>query len=503
MQGIRDAVGLDEILDSMRASMDVKRESRRRAQFPQLPDPEIDQGPRVSSRSWSTGPRYQTFGVLERRIKSFQRRSDQLEAKREEALGIRVQLKFLRNNYRQQHVFVDESQRCLNNHIDEIIRLDDFVTTRENLTFYYGRARGDYLGLQEQSDTLQALEDKLTQIDSTIVTWEAQLRVRSEKMLDKLRQIDRSAYGEGDEFKAHHLQGAATDEVSTDEDLDMISSEASSCNPLLEDYFDKAGDVGVHKSRLMELLKDQEERCIQRDLQLDQGVTADIPDLEFNLMCFAEREAADEAIRNAVTVREAVRARCLEAGLNPDEYRRAAEEGDEISEKSEEAKEIRLIRPAHFSSHAERNSLIAIGAGPDGEAIQIDVQQAEAPRVTETVQQWIESIDEDHIEPLLGQVAAENTSTKRDPLHTVRYRRELAQYLVKHGSAEVIARLARYGIDLPSSTREGMDRAANYSRMSISDRSRASSESRLSTLLRSNIHHVQLISDISGAARGC
>jgi hypothetical protein len=81
-------------------------------------------------------------------------------------------------------------------------------------------------------------------------------------------------------------------------------------------------------------------------------------------------------------------------------------------------------------------------------------------------------------------------------------RRELEQYLLKHGSAEVIGQLSTLGIELPSSTKENIDHMATRARSTLSDRSRTSSESRLSALLKTGIHRSELKAKLSEAPRG-
>ena len=508
-----DAIHPDDAEDSMLSSTEIAPRRDRHSKHVESLNLHIVAAHAAAeerANSWPAAPRSQPYNILQKRIESFQRRSNRLDATREEAFAIRMELKFFRSNYRHQHKHVDESQRTLNDHVELMVRNDDFVSTRENLLFLYGRARGDYLGLEDQSGKLQALEDRLTDLEATMRNMENQLTNNSEKILGILRHLNPAARDKGEKQEVPHTIGASTDQFSSDEEKDHVSSISSHVHPLLEEYWDKAGDVKVAKSRYIEVLKDHEDRRVQRNHQEDQGTVLELSEADFDLICEAERNAAHKAIRDAIGVRDQAKAECFEHGINPDQYRNVGDELDDVVDESTlvaEAGEFDHMKPTsiHYPSglyHAPGPPVILTMTSPNGEAVVVNEIQAEQPSINEDVERWIESVPPQQADQLLQSNTDGVPPTSAGPIDVERLRWELEQYLARYDSADLFARLASYGIDLPSSTKQDMGRMASHAKSALSGTSRSSSESRIPALLKMNIPHAEIIAGISEAARG-
>jgi hypothetical protein len=483
-----------------------------------------------------------------------------------------MDLKFYRNNYRQQHKFVDESQRNLNDHIERMLKSDDLVNTRDDYLFYYGRARDDYFRLEELSSHVQALENELTTLEETIERLELQLKVTSEKILSLLRHQDPTTRDEGEYRDVNNALGAPTEQFSSDEGEDRASTTASHSNPLLDDYFDKAGNVKVEKGRLLELYKEHEEKRELRIHQQDQGMELPLTDAAFKNECDLEVKAARQAVQDAIILKQRAKQACRNRGIEPDQHRHASEMPDDDGDEQIDPEQSLPLR-LHLG-HAEKTGpyTILTRTGPFGEIVVVDDDQPELPPVTETVERWIDSMDQTQIEPLLQQITSEEMTpksespsrvalltqelepyfTKREDAETIAQlvvrslelpqgpkqemdqvassagsstllnhsrsssesrltafvktnkptsqvdvlRKELQQYLLTHGSDEVIARLSSLGIKLSPSNKEGINHITTHARSTLSDHSRSSSESRLSALFRTELPRSELIAGL-------
>ena len=566
------------IPDSLLASTDLEEKKRHRPHFLQPHGPDGVDPPR--STSWPAVPRSQAVFPLQKRIESFQRRSDRLKAARERAFSIRMELKFLRSNYRQQHKWVDESQRNLNDHIERMMKSDDFITTRDDYLLYYGRARDDYLRLEEQSSKLQARENDLTILEESIERQETQLKQTSDRILGVLRHLDPTTRDEGEERDAVNTLVAPSEHFSSEDDGDRAGTTSSLGDPLLDDYFDKAGNVKVAKGRLLEVFKEHEEKRADRIHQQDQGVELLDSDADFEHDCETERKAAEKAIHDAILLRDNAKATCRKNGIDPDLHRHTSEILDDVvdgiaaihSPQSQQPPPTRL----HLS-HTDHPgpSTIVTKTGPFGEAM-VDDEKPDLPPVVDTVERWFESMDQQINESLEQVRPEENTPRKESPSRlallthelepyfakredaetiaqlvarrleptplvkldaeqlaqsTGSYtsfnhsrsssesrltafvsskkassqlapRMELHRYLLEHGSAEVIAQLSNLGIELPQSTKENIDHMATKARSALSDHSRASSESRISVRMKTDIPRTELLVGISEPPRG-
>lgn len=482
---------------SMEARSVLESAIHAHAQFLQL------NGHDERSKSWpATARNNEPFSVLQRRIKSFKRRSQRIDAGRNEALAIRSELKFLRKNYRQQHKFVDESQKKLNEHIELVIKSDDFVTTRDDLIVLYGHARADYLDLTEQSGKLQALEDRLADLDVSLQAQEKLLSQNAERILGLLRHLDPATRDEGEEQEAPILQGAPTDQFSTEDDADYAASESSLGHPLLEEYFEVAGDVTVAKQRLTELLKEQQEQRTHRIFQEDQGMVLEETESAFEARCASERENADRNIQAAILLKDQLRSRCLATGIDPDKHRHAGSQDHEIEDVSSQDGTHRVRLHLNYGRPASI-PVILTEAGEFGDVVEVDQRQISIPEVAQNVKRWIDRIDGESIEPLLDHVnTMDGPQQDPDATQVSDWRKELEQYLIEHGSAKIFTKLAAYGIELPFSSKEEFDRIAIAANSTLSNHSRSSSESELGRLIKAQFSYSELLAEFGDLFRG-
>ena len=484
--GLMDQEDLDLVIpDSLHASTELKGKKHHPPQLLHPHGPDNVDAPEKRSTSWPAARRSQGFVPLQKRIESFQRRSDRLASLRERAFSIRMELKFLRNNYRQQHKFVDESQRNLNDHIEQMMKSDDFISTRDEYLLYYARARDDYLRLEEQSSKLQAFENDLTNVEETIERQEKQLRQTSDRILRVLHHLGPTTRDEGDERDVPNTLVAPSEYFSSEDEGDHESTKSSHGNPLLDDYFDKAGNVKVAKGRLLELFKEHEDKRADRIHQQDQGVDLLDSDADFERQCEIERKAAEKDIQHAIILRDKAKATCRENGIDPDLHRHASEILDDAVDGSTAISNSQAQQPHRIRLHLSQNdtpgpSTIVTKTGPFGEAMVVDDDQPDLPPVEDTVERWFESMDQ-QINESLEQVRPGDTTPRKDsPSRLALLTHELEPYFAKREDAETIAQLVARRLEpTPLVKLDKEQLAPSTGSYTSFNHSRSSSESRL------------------------
>lgn len=473
-------------------------------QVSQLSAPEIVGGGEARSRSWPPAPRAPALANLQKSIETFQRRLKRLDAEREQAMLTYMELKFLRDTYQKQHKFVDESQLSFVNHVEHMIQTNDFNTTRGELFSRYGKARGDYHDLKTQSTSLQSLEDQLYSLEESIRQREQTLAGTSEKLLWWLQHLNPDSRDVEENQGMSYAAGDLTENFSLDQDSAPATAASSEGDPLLEHYFDSAGWVKVYRRRLNEVLKEHEERRVQRMQLEDQGNDLLPPEAEFEQACTEERTAAETAIKDAINRRDHAWHECIRHGINPDDHRNATSDTliappDEVVIPNGLINQPSDVELGLTFESTNDIPVTFLKTGPQGEIIlAADDDSPDPGQTTSNVEQWIESVEEPPLPPMLGRLGENNNTPRRRSSPTPSRRSPTAlhvteqdkEYLLRHGGTDIFSRL---GLELPiSHQRNVKPETRNARSANMSDHSRSSSESRISVLLKSNLSQDEL-----------
>jgi hypothetical protein len=140
----------------------------------------------------------------------------------------------------------------------------------------------------------------------------------------------------------------------------------------------------------------------------------------------------------------------------------------------------------------------------------VEESNPDMSHVTDSVERWIESVEEEHISPLLDHIGAEEATPRRRsppspgrniaPSFNVSERDK--EYLMRHGGTDLLSRL---GLEVPISYKIDKEmNIGNARSTTMSDHSRSSSESRISALLKSDISQEELraqLWDVRGRRR--
>lgn len=122
-------------------------------------------------------------------------------------------------------------------------------------------------------------------------------------------------------------------------DEGLTSGESVSHAPSVEDdapsivneYFSRAGDIGVYEERLQELDYNYEEGKVQRDFLQERGDPVAVPDEEFDDTYRDERIRIEDQLRDAKQDVRMLAQRCRTAGYDPEMYRNAPQSQHEES----------------------------------------------------------------------------------------------------------------------------------------------------------------------------
>lgn len=296
---------------------------------------QVHQDHEERASSWPAAPRGHFLATFQKYNRRVLRRIARLNRTRDNVLHIRSELVFSRQQYQQRHKFVDESQRTFLKVLDDMVRTEEFIAYRQQLHSLYGECRGDLVTLEQQRKTVQDLEYKLRKLEYSMLLQERALAEAIGKV-NQFRQLDlgRSEGGELPELRM--LLATSTDDPSLSEHgADSIDAPSSAGDPLLVDYFDKAGDVNVMKDRLFELENEHADRQAKRAQQEDQGLI--LPDVvdEFELAFQAERKEAQNNLDAAVKAKERALKACHQEGIDPEDHKPPrSEQGDDALQMS-------------------------------------------------------------------------------------------------------------------------------------------------------------------------
>ena len=448
------------------------------------------------SASWPAVSGGQHIPIFRKRVQAYLRRSSKLDRRRDRVLFLRKQVVYEREEYRNKLRFVEESQRKFFEHLDSMMRNENFVASRPRLNGIYGEARADYLLLEEQLRKTRRLEDQLNQLEYSMQEREKTLTATAAKLLAVLRKFDPSKRDAKDLHELGASLAASTDEPSTSEYVaDSTDTEPSVTPSALADFYDKAGDVNVMKDRLLEVDTENRDMLTRRMMQEDQGSNMSYADPEFE-QYQAERKAAERELDEAISAREHALAICLEQGIDPEAVKSGSPDLPEMVTTSTTAPERRIRNQRAKSRITEGAFEISPGLliTPEilGDKILDTTEQEESEsknKATDLVALWIDSIDETQTNPWLEQLnATEEASPRPQPAMRFSFPSRSAQMRAQYGMDGLIRTAP--GPYTPRSYEPPREAPGASVRppIRVAARSR-SSESGLSILRKQNLPH--------------
>ena len=162
----------------------------------------------------------------------------------------------------------------------------------------------DYDAVMKQEEIVKRLTNELSNLEYLLDVKEQEMkeRMRSENVAAELRaEMLASGLGMSDSSNSARYSNATP--------------------PLVREYFERQGDVGIWRERLVEWDYAHEEGKIEREFFRERGDNVDPPDEEFEFNYFSRREHIHSELRMTQRDAEALKRKCNNAGLNPESHR--------------------------------------------------------------------------------------------------------------------------------------------------------------------------------------
>lgn len=226
----------------------------------------------------------------------------------------------------------------------------DQHSTAQNMTQLYERYINDYAELKDQAQKVSSLTDELSSLSFRLEGKLTELarRVESPSFAGMLRMRPLGNDLSFSDLHGHDRSGASTP-------------------PLVREYFDRMGDIGIYSERLFELDDTHEEGRVEREFLRDRGDRPDVEDDEFERRYEYRREQIQQDLARATKEANELHLQCEEANLNINDFRqrkpsfgsssRAASSQADEQDPSSFSPQIRQIRPLEASDR-KRQTII-------------------------------------------------------------------------------------------------------------------------------------------------
>lgn len=374
--------------------------------WPSLPPPL--EPPPYANQAYGFGQQHheevqtQQLLLLRNATRSLFRRLQRLATLRADVQSLRKQTTLASTTSENYLSLVTQFQDEFMQEAEKLLARTEVELSADKLQSIYDQA----VGVRERHDDCvqytRELESRLSDIEVKMQRLEGKIKDAANKIDGILQRI---------KFPAD--SGSATEVVS---DLLFAPSEHSSLDipSVIQEYFDKAGDVKLEKHKLFDLDQEHAEEKDRRQNQRDQVTQEDqvlqdvvplpVSDKDFEghwLQVFVDAELAyTEAQAAAAQALDA----CRRAGLNPDDYRRAPAEvrADVPDTSGRDGDAQEAATPSSFalgSSRAVETPTKRVSGGPLGK-LDFELEQPNDPFVPRTrwrnslsrVQTWVKSI---------------------------------------------------------------------------------------------------------------
>ncbi|KAK8219842.1 hypothetical protein M8818_000816 [Zalaria obscura] len=235
-------------------------------------------------------------------VRQLQKQYRKVHSLRDELITTRGDIKYQKLRIAHDERHVQESGDAFMMAVNQAFA-NGFSTSKDDLKTVREQLQSDFDRLGMKRDEMNAKEDILSLREHRLEEQETELM----KMLEAF-------WGNSPDFQVK-VTGSETESQTSV----APSTESENIPPLLREYYDKVGDVGIFEQRLDDLIDDYEEESANRQFRADQELPADPPDEVFEQAFAFQRNTTLEDLAAAKADAERLRLRCLDAGLHPQE----------------------------------------------------------------------------------------------------------------------------------------------------------------------------------------
>ncbi|OQN96402.1 hypothetical protein B0A48_17654 [Cryoendolithus antarcticus] len=232
----------------------------------------------------------------------FQRRHRRLSRARELELSLGTELQYqwqICADYRRHY---DESTEKFMHQAMLVVGKTGRKTLATKLGKTHVQVQADQMMLTAQSVRTKELEILRSEQSSKIK--------KLESVLDKA--VSSLSAFLNDEFDTVHTEYDDDGSVSS---IEPPSSMSNVENPLLEDYYDKTGNIAIMRERLSEVYSEYVDERAQRIFRADQDQILENTDEQFDASYQVAIQNAQESIENAIDARQEALEKCRAAGV--------------------------------------------------------------------------------------------------------------------------------------------------------------------------------------------
>lgn len=245
--------------------------------------------------------------ALRKAVTSFLRRYNRLAPVRAEILLLRSRMEFEWTVCSDQRRFVAESH---DNFMREALSLCESLSampvaqySTTKLLTAHGQVVHDHQRQAEHAKRTYDTETQLSNSEYSLQQKEYRLAQAAQQIVEVLDQL------------------GLTDTAASEPSVAASVVNQEDVPPLVQNYFDKAGDVGLARDHIIELEVEFREEREKRVFQEDQGVLLSMSDEEFENTFKKQLLDAELGLREALRKAENAKQVCLDSELDPDLYR--------------------------------------------------------------------------------------------------------------------------------------------------------------------------------------
>lgn len=196
----------------------------------------------------------------------------------------------------------------------ESVESDGTATSREKIYNIFQRYLDDMEALSRQESIERTLMEDLSNSEFHVT-----------KMIEDIQKNMRSP-NFAEDLRTELLEGSFLSQDSS-----FTTNSEEELHPLIAEYFDLHGTIGIYLERLQDLDYEHQEGLQEREFVRDRGDPLEPPDEQFYSNYNAQRNQTEQALNKARGQLEIVDARCKQAGLDPEMHRDAARSQRSVS----------------------------------------------------------------------------------------------------------------------------------------------------------------------------
>lgn len=359
---------------------------------PPAPPPDLDEIQRKADQQ------ARQLADLKEATSRFLRRDARLGQLREKTLLLRSRAKFEWKNCHDYRTFVRESSEAFNSEAAACMAeaaVEDHDERLSKLRKLQEQVIRDFEAQNEYAERSNTLQTELSEVEYELQAKEFSVKDAADNIKRILNDLVLPGNSSAATIIETELPPSTTSQIS--EELD----------PLIDNYFQKAGVVSDLVNQSIELQVNYTEARAEREFQIERGDTLELPHEVFEIIWQSRLEELAQQLSNARRVAETAKTVCFDNRLDPDKHRKRQQNESDRSVSESQPDEIsRVLPPPKIQivgdgEHAEEQTFsddgvsgypaLTVGEYHNGQ----NKAQSPAP-LKDRVFDWMQTLDVQH-----------------------------------------------------------------------------------------------------------